>query len=62
MKKILCFLLIVSLLLNPSIIYAETLPQTPLAGVKADILKDPSQPEFKLVGVPNAPAGKATPL
>ena len=62
MKKILCFLLIVSLLLNPSIIYAETLPQTPVAGAKADVLKDPSQAEFTLVGVPNAPAGKDTPL
>ena len=60
MKKILCFLLIVSLLLKPSIIYAETLPQTPLAGVKADVLKDPSQTEVTLVGVPNVPDGKQT--
>ena len=62
MKKILCFLLIVSLLLNPSIIYAEPLPQTPVAGVKAEteVVKDPVQPEFKFVGVPNVLVGKQT--
>lgn len=61
MKKILCFLLTASLLLNFSMnIYAETLPQTPLAGAKAEteVVKDPVHPEFKFVGVPNVPVGK----
>ncbi len=65
MKKILCFLLTVSLLFNFSMdIYAETLPQTPVAGAKAEIetVKDHAQTEFKFVGVPNVPAGKATSL
>ena len=62
MKKILCFLLTASLLLNSSIIYAETLPQTPVAGAKAEteVVKDPVQPEFKFVGVPNVLVGKQT--
>ncbi len=59
MKKTLCFLLTASLLLNFSMnIYAETLPQPPVAEEKADILKDPAQTEFKFVGVPNVPIGK----
>ena len=61
MKKTLCFLLTVSLLLNFSMnIYAETLPQTPVAGPKAEteVVKDTVQPEFKFVGVPNVPIGK----
>ncbi len=65
MKKILCFLLTASLLLNFGMnIYAETLPQPPVAGEKAesDLLKDPSQSEFTFVGFPNVPARKATPL
>lgn len=65
MKKILCFLLIISLLLNFSMnIYAETLPQTPVAGAKAEIetVKDHAQTEFKFVGVPNVPDGNTTPL
>lgn len=65
MKKILCFLLTASLLLNFSMnIYAETLPQPPVAGAKAEIetVKDHAQTEFKFVGVPNVPAGKATSL
>lgn len=65
MKKILCFLLTASLLLNFSMdIYAETLPQTPVAGAKAEaeVVRDPVQPEFKFVGLPNVPDGKATPL
>lgn len=65
MKKIFCFLLTASLLLNFSMnIYAETLPQPPVAGAKAEIetVKDHAQTEFKFVGVPNVPAGKATPL
>lgn len=45
-------------------IYAETLPQPPVAGAKAesDLLKDPSQSEFAFVGFPNVPADKTTPL
>ena len=65
MKKIFCFLLTASLLLNFSMnIYAETLPQPPVAGAKAEIetVKDHAQTEFKFVGVPNVPAGKATSL
>lgn len=65
MKKIWCFLLVVRLLLNFSMnIYAETLPQPPVAGAKAEIetVKDHAQTEFKFVGIPNVPAGKATPL
>ena len=64
MKKILCFLLTASLLLNPSIIYAETLPQPPVAGEKAEIetVKDHAQTEFKFVGVPKIPDGNTTPL
>lgn len=63
MKKIWCFLLVVRLLLNFSMnIYAETLPQPPVAGAKADVLKDPVQAEVTFVSVPNVPAGKATPL
>ncbi len=65
MKKILCFLLTVSLLFNFSMdIYAETLPQPPVAGAKAEIetVKDHAQTEFKFVGVPNVPDGNATHL
>ena len=60
MKKILCFLLPASFLLSFSMnIYAETLPQPPVAGAKAEIetLKDPVQTEFKFVGVPSVPGG-----
>ena len=63
MKKILCFLLTASLLLNFSnSIYAETLPQPPVAGAKAEIeaVKDHAQTEFKFVGFSNIPAGKQT--
>ncbi len=65
MKKIFCFLLTASLLLNFSMnIYAETLSQPPVAGAKAEIetVKDHAQTEFKFVGVPNVPDGNATPL
>ncbi len=63
MKKILCFLLTASLLLSFSMnIYAETLPQTPLAWAKAEVetVKDHAQTEFKFVGVPNVLVGKQT--
>ena len=63
MKKMLCYLLTVSLLLSFSMnIYANTLPQTPVAGAKAETeaVQDPAvQVEFKFVDVPNAPDGKA---
>ena len=60
MKKILCVLLTVSLSLNFSMdIYAEPLPQTPVAGVKAktETVKDPVKTKFTFVGTPSVPGG-----
>ena len=58
MKKIFCFLLTAGLLFNFSMdIYAETLPQTPVAGAGAETetVKDPVQAEFMFVGTTSVP-------